>query len=244
MASLHHSPFSTWLSQDDDPRSGRGPLQTRRSVPASGPGATAGQSMSFGEEYVLPGFGFVLQGSDANHEVEHGMDLARSLGEDEIAAHHDRVYLVLRHSSLLADPKQVLGCSSYIGVDPLQCFLIGRPHRRKCFRTFRAELLRRNKRQPRYRTTHNVVGSDHASQARLQLTLMERRGGKMAVDLVSSAEHGGERFWMGHLHDEVVEPGVLACPPLLLRCNLKEDRLRRHLDRRESNTILLAKVAQ
>src|SRR5262245_22642173 len=73
---------------------------------------------------------------------------------------------------------------------------------------------------------------------------MERRGGKMTIDFVSSAEHGGERFWMGHLHDEVVEPGVLARPPLLLCCNLKKDRLRRHLDRGESNTILLAKVAQ
>src|SRR5262245_15661492 len=83
------------------PGSGRGQLQTRRSVPANGPGSTAGQSMSFGEEHVLPGFGFVLQRSDANHEVEHGMDLARSLGEDEIGAHHDRVYLVLRHFSLL-----------------------------------------------------------------------------------------------------------------------------------------------
>src|SRR5262249_61805444 len=101
--------------------------------------------MGFGEEHVLPGFGFVLQRSDANHEVEHGMDLARSLGEDEIRTHHDRKYFVFRHSSLLADLKQVLGRSSYVGVDPLQCFLVGRSYRRKCFRALAAKLLRRTK---------------------------------------------------------------------------------------------------
>lgn len=78
--------------------------------------------MNFGEEHVLPGSELVLQRSNANHEVEHRTNLARSLSEDQIGAHHDGVYVVLRYSSLFADLKQVLGGSPFVGVDPFQCF--------------------------------------------------------------------------------------------------------------------------
>jgi hypothetical protein len=42
----------------------------------------------------------------------------------------------------------------------------------------------------------------------------------------------------------VIKLGVLSSPPFFLSCDLQEYRLRGNFDRRESNTILLTKVAQ